>query len=1207
MSTLHLRFCGTPEVQWQHQLLNFPARKALALLAYLVVEGDRQPRDKLAALLWPESDPSRARATLRNGLHQLRTTLPKEDYLHIERDALAFNFAAEYELDLDQVATVASSQDTAVLQNAVAAYRGDFLEGLTLPDAPEFDDWLRLQQEQWHRRIDIIYDRLARRQLEQGQTAAALDTAESWLAHNPLNEAAYRRLMRLYFVGGRRTAALEVYDHCLTMLAEELNAEPAPETAALAEQIRREQAVRPSARKGKVSPRAAIADGPLVGRGGEFRKLVAFFHHAQTGQPQAVRLLGEPGIGKTRLAHEFLAWARAQGSEILRGRSFESGRHLPYQPLVAALRPRLEQINAPEDLLSDSWLRTLSRLLPEIADRYPDLLTTDVSPPSSDEQTARTHLFEAITRLLLALVPRQAPLILFVDDLQWADAATLDVLQYVAQRISEQRAAVFLLCTVRSEAIEPELPVTRCWQQLDRMLSAETLHLTGLSEAETADFIQALGAAENSRFTTWLFRETAGQPFYLVETVKELLAQESLRFLPDEAGRQRLHIATVPHERDAVPVPQKIQQLINGRIARLTPPAADLLAASAVLAQGFGFDLLCRVAGIGQSEGLPALDELLQNQLLQEQGREEIGSASAPYIFTHDKIRQVAYEAAGSARRRIFHQRALAALADAAAPPAQLARHAVAAGDHAAGFQYSLAAGTAALQLHAVQEAITHLEQARKLYPLKKRNAEAQRRREKRAKALQKSADLSLQTLYLQLGRAYEIAGSYDQALAVYDELQALAQAQDDRPLQLAALMARTTVYAAPTHHYDPESVDILTQQALPLAQELEDHAAQAKILWNLMLLHIFTGNMQQALEHGEASLALAREHNLPEQLAYTLHDLFRPYLFCGHPEQAVDVLHESQAMWREMDNKPMLADSLNVLSGHYALIGEYNRAIEVGQEALQLSDEIDNVWNQSFGRMQLSFVYMDRGDYAKAIELMEASITLGEKAGFMIPMVLSGALLAWIYAVLGDLARGHDWAARALAQADEMHPSLRISPLATQGYLHLLAGEMAAAETAVTEALDLFSPDNNDPSLLIVPFAAVELALARQKPDEALVQLDRFFAILQARSLRIMTGLLYWLKGRALLALQRWEEAEAALAKGKQVAEKLESRPALWRVLAAQADLAETRGDEETAVSLRQQAMNIILTIADDLDDEALRHSFLQKTAAAFPGNQQH
>lgn len=120
-------------------------------------------------------------------------------------------------------------------------------------------------------------------------------------------------------------------------------------------------------------------------------------------------------------------------------------------------------------------------------------------------------------------------------------------------------------------------------------------------------------------------------------------------------------------------------------------------------------------------------------------------------------------------------------------------------------------------------------------------------------------------------------------------------------------------------------------------------------------------------------------------------------------------------------------------------------------------------------------------------------------------------------------------------------------------------------------------------------------------------ILLDQFFAILQARSLHIMTGMLYWLKGRALLALQRWEEADGALAKGKQVAEKLESRPSLWRVLAAQAALAEERGDEETAVSLRQQATNIIHAIADDLDDEALWKGCLWKTTLAFPGKQQY
>src|SRR5262249_16244284 len=140
-------------------------------------------------------------------------------------------------------------------------------------------------------------------------------------------------------------------------------------------------------------------------------------------QAQVVALIGEAGIGKTRLATEFLRWTAAQGADRLQGRAFETGGWLPYQPLVDALRRRLEQEHAPDDLLSDVWLVELSRLLPELRDRYPDLPL-----PTSDlgEAEARTQLFEAITRLFQALA-ELAPLVLFLDDLQWADAASLDV------------------------------------------------------------------------------------------------------------------------------------------------------------------------------------------------------------------------------------------------------------------------------------------------------------------------------------------------------------------------------------------------------------------------------------------------------------------------------------------------------------------------------------------------------------------------------------------------------------------------------------------------------------------------------------------------------------------------------------------------------------------------------------------------------------
>ncbi len=154
---------------------------------------------------------------------------------------------------------------------------------------------------------------------------------------------------------------------------------------------------------------------PLVGRAAAFRQLVENFQQARGGQAQAVLVVGEAGIGKTRLAAEFLAWANAQGAEVMRGHVLEMGGRLPYQPLVEALRPRLEAENAPEDLLEDLWLAELARLLPELRVRYPDL-----PAPTEDELSAKGRLFEAVARLFDALA-RRAPLVLLLEDLQWVD------------------------------------------------------------------------------------------------------------------------------------------------------------------------------------------------------------------------------------------------------------------------------------------------------------------------------------------------------------------------------------------------------------------------------------------------------------------------------------------------------------------------------------------------------------------------------------------------------------------------------------------------------------------------------------------------------------------------------------------------------------------------------------------------------------------
>jgi len=173
----------------------------------------------------------------------------------------------------------------------------------------------------------------------------------------------------------------------------------------------------------KVSPRLSpLSHLPLVGREADMRVLKARFQAVQQGQLQVVIIQGEAGIGKTHLSFSFLSWVASQGATLLHGRAFEMGGRLPYQPLAHALSRHLEAEPAPETLLSATWLSELSRLLPELHERHPHLPVA-----SGDETTARLRLFEAVTRLMQALC-EQAPVVFFIDDIQWADGASLDVL-----------------------------------------------------------------------------------------------------------------------------------------------------------------------------------------------------------------------------------------------------------------------------------------------------------------------------------------------------------------------------------------------------------------------------------------------------------------------------------------------------------------------------------------------------------------------------------------------------------------------------------------------------------------------------------------------------------------------------------------------------------------------------------------------------------
>ncbi len=940
-----LFFLGSPRIERAGETFEVDTRKAIALLAYLALEGGRHSRDALAALLWPEHGQSKARAALRRTLSALGE-LRSDGVLISDRESVTLDPGGVW-VDANRFQNLLAEcknhghPDNAVcsaclplLSEAASLYRGDFLSGFGLRDSFNFDDWQYFQAEALRRELDGALDRLVRIHGARGEWEKAISYARRRLNLDPLSESAHRSLMRAYALSGNRAAALRQYRECVRSLEKELGVAPLEETTQLYRIIEEgerpepfEMHAVPEEQPPEVAPEDRGSASLLVGRDEELRILSEVYE--ESGEGRLAILEGEAGIGKTRLAEEFMDIARRRGAVTLAARCYPEEASLAYGPFIEALEPALSRPEAAVRLgnVPARSLGEAARLLPGLSSLFPDL------PPvlPLEAPGARSRFFEGTSQVLLAVCGDTPPGILFLDDLQWADEASLDLLAYLVRRLRGR--PLLVLATWRGEEVPVGHRLRRLAREAQRTGSATILTLERLDRAAVAELSRSV-TGEHDGLHQRLYDETEGLPLFLTEYLAAIANGE----IKAESGDWSL--------------PGGVRDLLEARLQTLSETGKQLADAASAIGRSFDFDTVREASGRSEEEAVSALEELISHKLIREIAG---GEGSPTYDFSHEKLREYVYEQTSLARKRLLHRRIAAALATRARRirevgplAAQISHHYRLAGQEIEAAEYAKLAGEHARALYANTEAISHFQTALALgHP-----AQA--------------------TLHEAIGDLYTLAGEYGTALTSYETTAALCEGRSLARVEhkLGNVHARRGEWELAEGHYEAAR------------REYGDSGEElARLYADESLLARNRGNKGEARRLAHRALELAEASGDVQALTQA-HNILGIIAGEQDPESSRRHLELSLALSDELEDPGARVAALNNLALALRSNGEIERALELTRTALELCSHIGDRHREAALHNNLADLLHDAGHREDSMAHLEQAVKIFAEIG---------------------------------------------------------------------------------------------------------------------------------------------------------------------------------------------------------------------------------
>lgn len=1027
------------EFQGEERTAHFSGRLR-ALLALLLLEHNRaHQRQSVAFALWPDSTEKQARTNLRKLLLLLRSALgPCAEYLVVTDQTLCWRGDDQCWIDV-----VAFRQSVEIAKNerapnaiqcfaqATALYRGDLL-----PDC--YDEWIvacrELLREQF---LHALHEWCGLLENE-GRYGEGVAVARRILQHDPVNERGHLYLIRHQAFMQDRAGALQSYHRCATLLRRELGVDPSPALEALYVQLLdHDLAAVP------LLPVQSEKSVPLIGRREAWKTLLASWHEAQRGA-HFVLIVGEAGIGKSRLAEELLLWVERQGNVAAHSRAYRSdNRTLTHAPVAALLRSPV--LAGEVRALNAYWLTEIARLLPEIL-----LERDDVQPPQPmTDDWQRHHLFAALTQ---ALLPKHRPRLVVIDDLQWCDSETLAWLPHLLEAAKDK--PLLVVGTVRSEDFDDDDALQSLCETLRTLSTTSSgqlseIYLGPLDGAAVGELAyHVAGNTLDEGQAAWMVQATEGNPLFVIETTR--LWQDDAPFPPDSATP-----SLFSHRPETVwpRLPQSVLSVIEARLARLSKRARNLAEVAATIGRSFTLPVLAAASALEEDELVDALDELWRRRIIRERGADA-------YDFSHDRIRDGAYAGTSGLRRRLLHKRVAAAI---------VATHrGQSAGDHGEqglAPERALDEMSGQLGYHYEQAnerllAIEHYLAAARLSSAQYAHAETLRYLDRvLALALPEEHAILFEALMCR-DRVLEIAAPTAAWRENLEHIEPLAQMVERDE---ATAMRRRALVAERKSRLFVRQMELHAavepgRAAVDYAAKSGDLQLQAHCHYSLALRLWYIADFQEAIPHIEHAIEVARASGADEVLANALELRAQTHMFNGGSAKTIsELLDECLVIHRRTGNVMGRCAILNKL-GYLPVAqgaGRYEEAVEYYMEAKQVTQQLNLLQVQITVLRNLAVAYTCMGNYAAAEPyLTEAqAIYHAQGAQHDDPVLLN--YRGFLDLNAGRLLDALDAQQRALAGlTTQGHRQWRVKALTALGWIHQRLGKWDEAMRYAEESL---------------------------------------------------------------------------------------------------------------------------------------------------------